>query len=202
MIRSGTEPTEQERLRQEAEACIREGTSPPSRGCAVGTDALTRLYHLASDPRRGADALQVLQELQAHQVELDLQHAQHTESQRDLIHDLAHYKSLYESAPMGYVVVSLDGWIIECNRAGADLFGAEPGDLGGQRVGSVLALESRPAFGGLLRDLRTGSRCVSGELRTGPDAATGRVLWVSATVAPAGDAVLMTVFERGACEQV
>lgn len=203
MNHSGIKSGEEEpRLRQEAEMLIREGTSPPTRGWNVGADALTRLYQLASDPDRSADALKVLHELQVHQVELDLQHQQHAENQRELVGEVAHYKSLYESAPVGYLIVSLEGWIIECNRAGSDLFHAEHGELPGQRVGSFLTLGSRRAFDGILRELHTECPSVSGELRIGVDGGPARVVYLSATLPPDGNTVLMAVFECGSSAQV
>lgn len=201
MNNSNIEPDDQKRLRQAAEAHIRDGTSPLTRGWIVGADALTRLYQLASDPDRGADALHVLHELQAYQVELDLQHQRHVENERELANEVARYKSLYESAPVGYMVVSLEGWIIESNRAGADLFHADLRALPGERVGRFLTLDSRQAFDGFLRELRTGCPAVSGELRIQVDGGAARVAWVSATLSPDGKTVLLAVFECGSSAQ-
>lgn len=197
MNQSDIESGDLERLREEAEVHIREGTTPPTRGWAVGVDALTRLYRLASDPDRAADALKVLHELQAYQVELDLQYQQHAENERELADEAARYKSLYESAPVGYLIVSLEGWIIECNRAGAGLVDAEPADLPGQRLGSLLTLGSRRAFDGFVQELRAGCPTVSGELQIEVDGGPTRVLYMNATLAPDGDTVLMAVFECG-----
>ena len=70
----------------------------------------------------------LLQELQAHQIELQMQneelrHAQIAlEASRDL------YLDLYEHAPVGYLTVSLDGVIQAVNKTGEHLLGS-PRDL-------------------------------------------------------------------------
>ncbi len=191
---SNTKAGEPERLRREAEGHLREGTSPPTHGWVVGSDALTRLYDLASDPDRAADALKVLHELQAYQVELDLQYQQYADNESELAGEAVRYKALFEYAPIGYLVISLEGWIIQSNHAGAELFAAAPADLAGQRIDSFLALDNRRALASPLLKLRAGQSKVSTELRLALDSDTTRVLHADATLAPDGSVVLMTVF--------
>ena len=135
----------QAQLRLDAENRLRERSAPPTGGWTVGADALTLLYRLASAPDTAADALKLLSELQTHQVELDLQHAQLQTDQQELSHALAHYQTLYDFAPVGYLVVGLDGQILEGNRAGAELLGTGPGGLGGQPIAPFFAQSSRSA---------------------------------------------------------
>ena len=74
-----TPPTDfidQNQLRQAAEDSLKQGTTPPTKGWSISADALALLYRLASNPDSAGDALKLLHELQAHQVELDLQHEQ------------------------------------------------------------------------------------------------------------------------------
>lgn len=181
-------------LRLDAENRLRQGSAPPTRGWTVGADALTLLYRLASVPGTAADALKLLSELQTYQVELDLQHAQLEADQQELAQTLAHYRALYDFAPVGYLVVGLDGQVLEGNRAGAELLGTQPGGLAGQPVAVFFAQDSRPAVAGLVETLREGGvpgvccAVASSDRGGGPDP-----LRITASLAPGGEALLMIV---------
>lgn len=97
---------------------------------------------------------ELLHELQVHQVELDLQHEQVAATRREIDEDLARYKALYESAPVGYFNVDLLGRILEANVAGAELFRFDLADLSGRCLESLLAPAGRPVLLSLLPELR------------------------------------------------
>ena len=61
-----------EQLRADAEARLRTGTAPATAGWGVGTEALSLLYRLASDPERSGDALKLLHESKFDPVSLGL----------------------------------------------------------------------------------------------------------------------------------
>ena len=180
-------------LRQDAEARLKSCTAPRSAGWVFGTDALTLLYNLASSPDKSADAVKLLHELQTHQVELDLQYEQLEANEHALAEDLARYKALFDYAPAGYFMVSLDGHIIDGNLAGAELFGMDRDDLGACPVSIFLAPESRPALEDLLLQLQNGSSRVSCGVHS-VYANGGSQPWqITATVIPGGNAILMDV---------
>jgi PAS domain S-box-containing protein len=184
-------------LRLDAENRLREGSAPPTRGWTVGADTLTLLYRLASAPDTAADALKLLSELQTHQVELDLQHAQLEADQQELTEALVHYRALYDFAPMGYLVVGLGGQVLEGNRAGAELLGTDTGGLAGQPIAPFFAQDSRPAVLGLLEALRDGTPIVGGEVASNDRGSGSHPLQITASLAPGGEAVLMTVSRCG-----
>lgn len=178
-------------LRFDAEHRLRSGTAPPTKGWTLSADALTILYKLASTPDSAGEGLKLLHELQAYQVELDLQHEQLEANEREFAQELARYKSLYEFAPAGYFVTGFDGQIIEGNLAGARLLGVGQEELGGQRLDRFLAPEYRATLASLLGKLHfegTGTSC---EVRTCGD--DSRLLLIHANVSPSGEAVLMVV---------
>jgi PAS domain S-box-containing protein len=180
-------------MRLEAEGRLRDGTAPFNSGWTLGPDALALLYRLASDPDSAADALKLLNELQAYQVELDMQRAQIEADERELAEDLARYKGLFDYAPVGYLVADPEGHIIESNPAGVRLFGVEPEEIPGNTVASFLAPESRPLLAGALQELHEGAREATCELLTGDRGKGSRRLRMSAGLAPGGDVVLMVV---------
>ncbi|MDZ4350850.1 MAG: PAS domain-containing protein [Xanthomonadaceae bacterium] len=135
-------PNQTEQLRADAEGRLRAGTAPSTAGWAVGADALSLLYRLASDPERSADTLKLLHELQTHQVELDLQHVQLAENENDLNLQLAHFQALFERAPAAYLVLDRDGRIRQSNRTASVLFGREADQFENHLLSTLLTPES------------------------------------------------------------
>ncbi|OZB14247.1 MAG: hypothetical protein B7X58_08195, partial [Marinobacter sp. 34-60-7] len=89
-----------EQLRRNARHLLDQGASPRLRSGTLGVDALQLLYQRASEPESAADALRLLHELQTFQVELDLMYQQLQANEQDLTEELAHYRSLYDLAPV------------------------------------------------------------------------------------------------------
>jgi PAS domain S-box-containing protein len=195
MTRLNIESSDQARLRLAADTSLSDGTAPPSKGWTISGDVLALLYRLASDPVTAGDALKLLHELQAHQVELDLQQAQLEANERAFAEDLAHYKALYDFAPVGYFIVGLEGLIIDGNLAGASLLGVGPTEFRNQSVDSYLAPESRPAFAELLNALREGGSSASCDVRPRHGANSSRRFRVAANRSADGDVILMVVSE-------
>ncbi|MBE0440332.1 MAG: PAS domain S-box protein [Gammaproteobacteria bacterium] len=186
--------TDLNQLRQAAEASIKQGTTPPTKGWSISPDALSLLYRLASSPENAGDALKLLHELQAHQVELDLQHEQLKANEQEFFHELERYKALFERAPFGYFVVSMDGHIIEANLTGARLLGIEPSELAGNSIDSFLAPICRPVLGELLKQLHYGD-VASCEVQTGDKSVEIRRLQVFANIEPGDEIALLSFLE-------
>lgn len=187
-----------EKLRLRAEAALKEGSAPPTKGWRTGVSALSLLHQLASTS--ADDALKLLHELQVHQVELDLQHEEMEVTRRELTEELARYKALYEYAPAGYFSVGPGGHILEANAAGAELLGLAPDVLRGRRIESLLVPASRPAVNELLDELRDGAGRSSCEVLSASISGS-RPLLVVATVLPSDGTFLMVLVpmpDRGA----
>ena len=73
--------------------------------------------------------LQLLQELQVHQIELEMQNQQLREVQHALEVSRDRYVDLYEFAPIGYLCLDMDGRITEINLTGATLLGVTRKEL-------------------------------------------------------------------------
>lgn len=182
-------------LRREAELKLREGKAPLTNNGGVSIDALALLHRLAVAPGSAGDALKLLHELQTHQVELDLQHEQLKANELEFAQELNRYKALFDFAPVGYLVVSREGLIIEANLAGAQLLGVEPGKFEGRPLANFLAPGSRLALLGLLKKLRNDGVSATCEVQTGDGADGSRPLRIAANMAPGGEAILMVVTE-------
>lgn len=191
-----TEMTREARLRHDAERRLNTGTAPATAGWTVSPEALSLLYRLASIPDSAGDALKLLHELQAHQVELDLQHAQMEADQRELAADLDRYRALFDSAPMACFVCDLDGRIVECNLAGASFLGVAPTAFSGRPFAEFLVPESRNTLIECLQSARTAASSLSCEVRPAVAGEKSRTWRITATVVPESEAMLMVVAER------
>ncbi|NEZ05021.1 PAS domain S-box protein [Wenzhouxiangella sp. XN201] len=179
-----------EHLRADAEGRLRSGTAPATAGWALEAETLSLLYRLASNPESSADALKLLHELQTHQVELDLQHAQLAENEHELALQLAHFQVLFDHAPAGYLVLGRDSRILRANRAASKVFGLEVGQLKDHMLTSLLSPESRCAALAALENAETGDETKVVQV----EALDSRRLGLSTGMAPGEDAILALVF--------
>jgi len=152
-------------LRQNAETRLREGTAPPASDLPLGKEALTLLYSMAVNPERSSDALKLLQELQVHQVELDLQREELENNELELNRELALYKALFELTPTLCLVATLEGCIIEGNAAATSLLNTPHGELVGRTLHDFLMSDSHESWSALLWKLQGGEQAASCELR-------------------------------------
>ena len=93
------------------------------------TDAEAKLARSPSTraPARAAD--EVLHELQVHQIELEMQNETLRQAQAALEESRDRYLDLFDFAPIGYLTLDDSGQITEINLTGADLLGADRGQL-------------------------------------------------------------------------
>jgi PAS domain S-box-containing protein len=147
------EPNVYTQLRDKAEAQLQAGTASAASHCSVGVDALRLLHRLSSNPDNAEDALKLLHELQVHQVELDLQNEEIAANEQALVEDLSLYQTLFDSAPLGYFLVDLEGSVIQANFAAAELFGIGRDELEGHPIETFLLAQSRPKLLGLLQQV-------------------------------------------------
>jgi PAS domain S-box-containing protein len=102
-------------------------------------------------PKSEADAQRLLQELQVHHVELEMQNAELQEA-RDRMETLVEkYTDLYDFAPVGYFSIDESGAILEVNLTGASLLGVERSRLIGRRLPRFVAPASQPVFEAFLK---------------------------------------------------
>jgi PAS domain S-box-containing protein len=80
-------------------------------------------------PPSADETQRLLQELQIHQIELEMQNEELRRIQGDLGASQARYFDLYDLAPVGYCTLNGQGMILEINLAAATLLGAARGAL-------------------------------------------------------------------------
>lgn len=184
-----------DRLRSSADELLKKGATPRVSGGALSVDALTLLYQHASAPETAADALKLLHELRTHQVELDLLYEQLQANEHEITEELIHYKSLYELAPAGYLIVANDGQIIEGNQAAGALFKESVINLAGEALCGFLAPGQEAVINSLLRNSgggEPGSEVPKTSLIELPN---GRCLTINVRHTAAEDGVLVILAE-------
>ncbi len=78
---------------------------------------------------RFADVRQLVHELQVYQIELEIQNEELGNAHARLERSKERYLDLFHHAPVGYLVLSNDGIIVEANHAFAGMIGKVAGDL-------------------------------------------------------------------------
>lgn len=126
-----TSPARPDRLRNRADEMVRrrEASLPPD------------VRPLPAD-----DAQRVIHELRIHEVELGLQNEELVRLQAELEALRARYFDFFQLAPVGYLILSTDGSILEVNQAASDLLGVPRAGLIGQRITRYVFKDDQDAY--------------------------------------------------------
>lgn len=102
----------------------------------------------AKDDTRSAERLkEVIEELQVHRRELEMQNHALSEAQQDLQQSMERYADLFDSLPIGYVTLNPSGQITEANLAAAEMMGLQRASALGKFLRRYLLPEDRARFG-------------------------------------------------------
>lgn len=93
----------------------------------------------------------LLQEVQAHQIELEMQNEALREAQSKLEESRNRYSDLYDFAPVGYFTFDGNGLILEVNLTGADQLGMERQQIIGKPFALFIAKDDQVQFRSHLR---------------------------------------------------
>jgi PAS domain S-box-containing protein len=149
----------------------------------------SRLRHRAEElldqrpeggPQANADLLELIHELNVHQLELELQNEELQLAQREISALHREYEDLYAFAPCGYVTLNPKGIITRCNLTGVTLLGAEKTRLKGVGFSSLVAPEWRDDFWAALKRAGKSGEKQSVELKL--IGADKEPLWVLADI--------------------
>jgi PAS domain-containing protein len=101
--------------------------------------AQTQLKSRTASPEKisSEEAHSLLQELQIHQVELEMQNEQLGHTQAELETALTRYTDLYDFAPVAYLTLDNRGWVLQANLTAARLLGTERSRLVQQPLASL-----------------------------------------------------------------
>jgi diguanylate cyclase (GGDEF)-like protein len=100
-----------------------------------------------------SDMLHLVQELQIHQIELELQNEEMTFAKDDADALLERYEDLYDFSPVAYFTLNNQGDIREVNLAGASLLEVDRFLLVNRRLGLYVTPETLPIFNVFLENV-------------------------------------------------
>lgn len=189
-----TAAEERNRLRESAETLIHEGGVDSSKVIGtLGIDALELLYRRASNPEFAADALKLLHELQTHQVELDLLHEEMQATINELTNALNHYKTVYDHAPVPYLILDISGRIIESNQLANKWLSLCTKQTTDQHLNDLLASSSRTTVKEMIDTLRTSPATASCVAKLCSDLGDDSRVTLEARREPNEDWIFMTL---------
>ena len=122
------------------------GQSDPPAARVNSSRALDVLHELASSPSTAPLSLELLHELQVHQVELDIKEEELRRAVADLETALFRQVQLHDFAPAGYFSVDRSTVLCELNRMCAQMLGFERDLLIGRSLDSFLEPDSSRAL--------------------------------------------------------
>ncbi len=132
-----------------------------------------------------AEPQKLLQELQIHQIELEMQNEELRRTQEELEASRERYFDLFELAPVGYCTISEKGLILEANLTAATLLGVARGALIRQPLSLFIAAEDQAIYDRCSNELFEKGAPQNCELRMVKK--VGTKLWVHLTVITAQD---------------
>ena len=100
-----------------------------------------------------AEAKRALQELQIHQIELEMQNLELRQVRDKLETSLEKYTDLYDFAPVGYFTLDQGGSVRAVNLTGASLLSIERSRLLGRRFEQLVSAADRAIFSEYLRNI-------------------------------------------------
>jgi PAS domain-containing protein len=100
--------------------------------------------------RKGEDNQRLIQELEIHRIELEMQNSELRLARQELESALERFTDLYEFAPVGYVTLDSTGIINSLNLAGASLLGGVRSLLIGRNFRQFVAATHKLSFSNFL----------------------------------------------------
>jgi PAS domain S-box-containing protein len=92
------------------------------------------------------DVTKLIEDLQIHQVELEMQNEELRQAQLELEAARDRYSNLYDFAPVGYFTIGEKGMILESNLTGATMLGVERGLLIGNPFTNFINRDDQDIF--------------------------------------------------------
>jgi PAS domain S-box-containing protein len=142
-----------------------------------------------------ADALRFAQELQIHQIELELQNEELKQARNEAEAERERYLDLYDFAPMGYFTLDGDGIISRVNLTGARVVGVERSRLLNRRFGQFISPDYLPAFDAFLKRVFEKRRKESCTISLGEAERQRSYVHIEATVTGNGQECLVVVLD-------
>ena len=127
----------------------------PSGGQSLRKQAEEKLSQRNKSLATEVDTLQLIHELEVHQIELEMQNEELLQAKAELEATLILYAELYAFASVGYFTLTRDGTIRRANLTGAKMLGVGLSELIKRRFALFISPESRLTFSTFLDNVFT-----------------------------------------------
>src|SRR3954469_855347 len=117
-------------------------------------ELIAALRAVEANPPGDGDALEratIIQDLEAHQIELEMQNRELRETEAQLERSVRRYVDLYDFAPIVYLTLDPRGQILEANLTAATFLRTERGNLIGKPLIAFVANNHRAQLRGHLQ---------------------------------------------------
>jgi len=130
-------------------------------------EALRRLLTLGADKSQGSELSsdsEIVDELQLHQIELEMQNRDLRDAQLALVESRNRYQTLYDSAPVCYFTLDRTGCVREVNRTSVVMLGIPQERIVGRALLSLVKMRDPTAYQRHLERCATESGPIESEL--------------------------------------
>jgi PAS domain S-box-containing protein len=144
-------------------------------------------------PLSEADSLKLINELEVHQIELEMQNEELLLAKQQAEEAIEKYTNLYDFAPTGYFTLSNTNEIIVLNLTGAKMLGKDRSKLIKSRFGFFVSDETKPVFNAFLDRTFTNNGIETCEVVLLADDNRSTYVHLSGTINGKGEQCLLTV---------
>lgn len=104
-----------------------------------------------TEPATPEEMRRLIQELEVHQIELEMQNDELQQARLELEKSLTRYTDLYDFAPVGYITLDQNGVILNVNLTGSRMLGIERSRIVNQHLENFIVASSRTVFSFFLK---------------------------------------------------
>jgi signal transduction histidine kinase/CheY-like chemotaxis protein len=176
-MKKNTTQSEASILRLKAEALLKKKTARP-------TSQLS-----------GGAMLKLIQELEIHQIELEIQNKELALANQRAESAAQKYTELYNFAPSGYFTLSKEGKIIELNLSGAKMLGKVHSHLKNSRFGFFVTNKTKPFFNLFLENVFTSKTKESCEVALSTNDNLPMYIQLTGNITENGEQCLVTMID-------
>ncbi len=153
-------------------------------------------------PRSEKEMLKLVQDLQVHQIELEMQNEELRRSEEELMASRDRFSLLYDFAPMGYFTLGLDAVIKTVNLTGATLLGMERSRIVNRPFSYFVARSDRPLVSDFLQKVFESKERQTCEVKLSDAGSRPLFVRIEAVAADSGKECLASVVDITALRQM
>jgi PAS domain-containing protein len=141
------------------------------------------------------ELLNLIYELEVHQVELELQNEELTQAQSEARNAAEKYIELYDFAPIGYLTLSNDGKILDINLCASQMLGKDRVHLIKSHLGFFITNETKPIFNHFLSNVFNSQIKETCEVTLLPDNKTTTIVSITGIISMHKEQCLLTLMD-------